>query len=112
MTAADMIRAGIEVLKTKDWTQGCLARDQNQNAVPVNSPSACSFCMAGAIMLGSGIYVFDRRKMPVEWIEVEQAICGSQSWGIGVLNDYRIKSKEEAIAILEEALTRLGGDPV
>lgn len=33
---------------SKNWTQGCLARDKENISIPFNSPKACSWCLIGA----------------------------------------------------------------
>jgi hypothetical protein len=89
-----------ELLRLKDWTQGHLARDVNGEVECYNSDKACSFCMLGAIYRTLG-------HMSTQSTAIRKYL--NETYGaIGPYNDNICKSKQVAVAILEEAENAIG----
>jgi hypothetical protein len=49
MKTSQTLRAALNLLKTKGWTQGALARDANGSEVPYSRQDATCFCALGAV---------------------------------------------------------------
>lgn len=83
------------------WTQGVCARNSEGEEVDVDSPEACCWCILGAVGIAA-----DKNE------SINQQAFTSyfmKKWGgISVWNDNPNRTKEEVVALLEEAERALG----
>ena len=96
------------------WTQNTLARDHDGNAVTVDSPHACSWCIAGAIMrcypLIKTPTLIDKLKQELlpTWKEstLKQELLPtwkeSTAFIIGPYNDDPNRTQEEVVELLKK----------
>jgi len=118
LEAARQLRAtrrAIGILRQGGWVQEEIAVDRDGQPVPADSPDAAAWCLDGAIHLavieqGQAGSVASERRIGM--------ICGqllraagkkgnrdrmNQIQAVAELNDHELQTKEEAIALLEQA---------
>ena len=83
------------------WTQHTLARDHDGDAVTVDSPHACAWCVAGAIMR-----CYPLIKTPTLIDKLKQELLPtwkeSTAFIIGPYNDDPNRTQEEVVELLKK----------
>lgn len=102
MSTADVLRKA-KVKIEQGWCQLASARDASGNPVHPGSPSACEFCMTGAIEAAAGMMSRN------EYLDLSKHVRSSlpvQALGIPSWNDSRLRTKEEVLAVFDKAIER------
>lgn len=97
MTTAEVLRAARAKIE-RGWCQGAIARTSRGDAVFHDSPTARSWCVAGAIRC---ITINDPAARAAADAEVARAVGSSY---IGDWNDERGRTKEQVLAAFDGAI--------
>lgn len=88
------------------WTQGCYARDQEDRWVKVTDPSACKWCLSGALNLAYA-------RAPIEDMELRyrtfESATGTIAWllqsePVVDWNDKIGRTQEEVLELVDQAI--------
>ena len=79
------------------WTTGVLARNSDGKQVAPNSPSACQFCLVGALY-----HCYTPEKAMEIWIQLDSEFYNKDNEiGVGDWNDDPSRTHEEVVAFLK-----------
>ena len=88
------------------WTQGSFARTWTGESVRPSHPSACRWCLLGAIALESNPYAMSPPNLLTHLEERMQREYGEQFDTLGAMNDYL--THENVLAFLQRAIAEMG----
>lgn len=95
-------RARVLLSFPRNWTQRTFATNSDGGEVSINSPTACRFCMLGAVMLAAR----EAHDMNAYW-STNQAL-GYTIWGDPVAwNDNPKRQHKEVLDALDATIERL-----
>jgi len=89
-----VIEEAIRIIET-GWTQGWFARDKDGVATEVSSPNACSWCLAGALILATN-------KFNYPWVRLCDFYNKHNSVSMGNYNDHPSRTKEDILRHLRD----------
>lgn len=90
-----------EVLEQHDWCQKAYAKDKDDNPVISDDPTACKFCMYGAIAKAYG-YSLDPLPLSGKIDKLHDTIRTRFEAAPLRWNDHPDRTKEEVISVLKE----------
>lgn len=102
MTIKALLQAARGLI-VQGWTQGAYARDYNERITPYGGPSACKFCMSGAVahLLGGGAV------HSAEFINALRALRCAIDWPVAAWNDTPGRTQDEVLAAFDRAIELL-----
>ena len=82
----------------RGWTQGICARDSDGEPVPAKDPSACEWCVVGAVWaaLPEGRIISDYTDL----------LTGQAPYDVALFNDNEDTTKEDILKVFDEAIAR------